>query len=55
MFRAVTLVKPRDRRAEKSLCVMRAIFDAKPGKEKKAVRRALKRFKAEHPKACRAA
>lgn len=41
---------PRDRRAAKALCVMRAIFNAKPGKEKKAVRRALKRFKAEHPK-----
>lgn len=40
----------RERRAEKALCMLRAMMAAKPGKEKKAARRALKRFKSDHPK-----
>lgn len=41
---------PLSRRAEMTLCIMRAIAAAKPGKERKAAKRAKRSFKAEHPK-----
>ena len=46
----LTIRTPRSRRAEMSLCVLRAMFNAKPGKERKAAKRAKKAFKAAHPK-----
>lgn len=42
---------PITRKQEKTLVILRAIGDAKPGKEQKAVRKALKKFKRDHPKA----
>ena len=41
---------PKRRRHAKALCLLRALYDAEPGKEKKAMKKALKRFKAAHPK-----
>lgn len=38
--------KPMSAKQEESLAVMRAIFHARPGREQRAAKRALKRFKA---------
>lgn len=40
----------RTRRQQKDLVVLRAMYAAKPGKEKKAARRALKAFKKANPR-----
>lgn len=50
-YASLRITLPRTRKQEKALVVLRAINDAKPGKEQKAVRKALKKFKRDHPKA----
>ncbi len=41
---------PRTRKAAKALFVLRAIMDAKPGREKRAIKRARRDFRRLHPK-----
>lgn len=41
---------PRTRKAAKVLFVLRAIMDAKPGREKRAEKRARRDFRRLHPK-----
>ncbi len=50
-YPSLRITLPHTRKQEKALVILRAIGDAKPGKEQKAVRKALKKFKRDYPKA----
>lgn len=41
----LTVAMPRDPKQQKALIIMRAIYNAEPGNEKRAVKKALKKFK----------